>query len=111
MYMGVENPTNKSQRTLETWFNNTENDYGTFAFQGDTLTWTVEDISRPNTAAWLVCGDEGQLYINTGAYAYETPDGCSDETVGWAKSIMILALESPSNQLQIHYYGGATADL
>jgi hypothetical protein len=98
MYMSVENPTNKSQRTLETWFNSTENDYGTFAFQGDTLTWTVEDISRPNTAAWLVCGDEGQLYINTGAYAYETPDGCSDETVGWAKSIMILALESSSNQ-------------
>ncbi|ETS75266.1 hypothetical protein PFICI_13750 [Pestalotiopsis fici W106-1] len=91
LYMGVENPTNKSQRTLETWFNSTENDYGTFAFQGDTLTWSVEDISRPNTAAWLVCGDEGQLYINTGAYAYETPDGCSDET--------------------IHYYGGSTADL
>jgi hypothetical protein len=82
LYMGVENPSNKSQRTLETWFNSTENDYGTFAFQGDTLTWTVADISRPNTAAWLVCGGEGQLYINTGAYAYDTPSGCADETVG-----------------------------
>ncbi|KAK9770397.1 hypothetical protein SCAR479_12966 [Seiridium cardinale] len=91
LYMGVENPTNKTQRTLETWFNSTENDYGTFAFQGDTLTWSVEDISRPNNAAWLVCGDAGQLYINTGAYAYETPDGCADET--------------------IHSYGGSTADL
>ncbi|KAH6645242.1 hypothetical protein BKA67DRAFT_106893 [Truncatella angustata] len=91
MYMGVENPTNKSQRALETWFKTTENDYGTFAFQGDTLTWTVDDISRPNTAAWLVCGDEGQLFINTGAYAYQTPDGCADET--------------------IHYYGGSTANV
>ncbi|KAI4594469.1 hypothetical protein KJ359_008258 [Pestalotiopsis sp. 9143b] len=91
LYMGVENPTNKTQRTLETWFDSTANDYGTFAFQGDTLTWTVADISRPNTAAWLVCGDEGQLFINTGAYAYETPDGCADET--------------------IHSYGGSTADL
>ncbi|KAI0170114.1 hypothetical protein BJ166DRAFT_608223 [Pestalotiopsis sp. NC0098] len=91
LYMGVENPANKTQRTLETWFDSTANDYGTFAFQGDTLTWTVADISRPNTAAWLVCGDEGQLFINTGAYAYETPDGCADET--------------------IHSYGGSTADL
>jgi hypothetical protein len=83
LYMGVENPTNKTQRTLETWFNTTENDYGTFAFQGDTLTWNVSDIARPNTAAWLVCGDAGELYINTGAYAYETPDGCYDETVSF----------------------------
>lgn len=87
LYMGVENPSNKSQRTLETWFNSTENDYGTFAFQGDTLTWTVDDIARPNTAAWLVCGDEGQLFINTGAYAYETPDGCADETVCFSVDI------------------------
>jgi hypothetical protein len=81
LYMGVENPSNKSQRTLETWFDDTANAYGTFAFQGDTLTWSVADIARPNTAAWYVCGDAGQLYINTGAYAYDTPSGCSDETV------------------------------
>ncbi|KAI0430126.1 carbohydrate-binding module family 1 protein [Xylaria sp. FL1042] len=91
LYMWVENPTNKTQRTLETWFDTTENPYGAFAFQGDTLTWTVEDISRPNSAAWLVCGDGGQLYINTGAYAYDTPSGCADET--------------------IHSYGGSTADV
>lgn len=91
LYMGVENPTNKTQRTLETWFAADENDYGTFAFSGDTLTWTVDDIDRPNTAAWLVCGDAGQLYINTGAYAYDTPSGCSDET--------------------IHSYGGSTANI
>ncbi|KAI1333890.1 hypothetical protein F5Y15DRAFT_320730 [Xylariaceae sp. FL0016] len=91
LYMGVENSANKTQRTLATWFNSTENSYGTFAFSGDALTWTVDDIDRPNEAAWYVCGDEGRLYINTGAYAYDTPDGCVDET--------------------IHYYGGSTADV
>ncbi|CAJ2499661.1 Uu.00g025140.m01.CDS01 [Anthostomella pinea] len=73
LYMGVEDPANKTQRTLETWFDAAENTYGTFAFQGDTLTWEVDDIARPNTAAWLVCGGEGRLYVNTGAYAYERP--------------------------------------
>ncbi|KAI1363286.1 carbohydrate-binding module family 1 protein [Xylaria arbuscula] len=91
LYMWVEDPTNKTQRTLETWFDADVNPYGEFAFQGDTLTWSVEDISRPNVAAWLVCGDEGQLYINTGAYAYDTPEGCADQT--------------------IHSYGGSTADV
>ncbi|KAI1262783.1 hypothetical protein F5Y18DRAFT_418657 [Xylariaceae sp. FL1019] len=90
MYMWVENSTNKTQRTLETGFDTSENTYGTFAFSGDTLTWSVSDISRPNVGAWYVCGDDGQLYINTGAYAYDTPSGCADET--------------------IHYYGGSTAD-
>ncbi|KAI0547013.1 carbohydrate-binding module family 1 protein [Xylaria curta] len=91
LYMWVENSTNKTQRTLQTWFDTTKNPYGTFAFQGDTLTWTVADISRPNAAAWLVCGNNGQLYINTGAYAYDTPSGCADQT--------------------IHSYGGSTADV
>ncbi|KAI8623197.1 carbohydrate-binding module family 1 protein [Xylariaceae sp. FL1651] len=91
LYMWVENPTNKTQRALETWFDTTKNTYGTFAFQGDALTWSVADISRPNTAAWFVCGNGGQLYINTGAYAYDTPSGCVDET--------------------IHSYGGSTANV
>ena len=52
LYMEVENPTNKSQRTLGTWFSETGNPYGTFALQGDTLTWSVADIARPNVAAW-----------------------------------------------------------
>ncbi|KAI0506692.1 carbohydrate-binding module family 1 protein [Xylaria bambusicola] len=91
LYMWVEDPANKMQRTLETWFDAGENPYGKFAFQGDTLTWAVDDIKRPNAAAWLVCGDAGQLYINTGAYAYDTPEGCADQT--------------------IHSYGGSTADV
>ncbi|KAI3319289.1 carbohydrate-binding module family 1 protein [Xylariaceae sp. AK1471] len=90
LYMSVENSADKTQRTLKTWFDTTKNTYGTFAFQGDTLTWSVADISRPNTAAWLVCGDGKQLYINTGAYLYNTPAGCADQT--------------------IHSYGGSTAD-
>lgn len=80
MYLHVENPDDKTQRTLETWFADEVNDYGTFAFQGDTVTWHVDDIARPNEAAWLVC-DAQQLFINTGAYAYDTPEGCADQTV------------------------------
>ncbi|KAI0450562.1 carbohydrate-binding module family 1 protein [Xylaria acuta] len=91
LYMWVEDSTDKTQRTLQTWFDTTKNPYGVFAFQGDTLTWTVADITRPNPAAWLVCGNDGQLYINTGAYAYDTPSGCADQT--------------------IHSYGGSTADV
>lgn len=108
LYMGVENPTNKTQRTLETWFAADENDYGTFAFSGDTLTWTVDDIDRPNTAAWLVCGDAGQLYINTGAYAYDTPSGCSDETVSQLPTILTsceIVLTSNTDSLVRRFNG------
>lgn len=80
LYMHVENPEDKTQRKLETWFSEEENDYGEFGFQGDTLTWHTDDIARPNEAAWLVCEDQ-QLFINTGAYLYETPAGCADQTV------------------------------
>ena len=34
--------------------------------------------------AWLVCPDEDgnkDVYINLGAYDYETPAGCADETI------------------------------
>ncbi|KAK0647085.1 hypothetical protein B0T16DRAFT_414669 [Cercophora newfieldiana] len=88
--MHVENPVDKTQRKLRTWFAPEQNTYGTFAFQGDTLTWSVAEINRPNTAAWLVCnGDE--LFVNTGAFLYQTPEGCWDHT--------------------IHSYGGSIADV
>ncbi|TDZ19007.1 putative endoglucanase type F [Colletotrichum orbiculare MAFF 240422] len=90
LYLNVENPTDKTQRKLETWFSTTKNTYGTFAFQGDTLTWSTPDINRPNLAAWLVCENQ-EVFINTGAYLYQTPAGCFDQT--------------------IHSYGGSTADL
>ncbi|TDZ36144.1 hypothetical protein C8035_v007964 [Colletotrichum spinosum] len=90
LYLNVENPTDKTQRKLETWFSTTKNTYGTFAFQGDTLIWSTPDINRPNLAAWLVCENQ-EVFINTGAYLYQTPAGCFDQT--------------------IHSYGGSTADL
>jgi hypothetical protein len=72
------------------WFEEEPNAWGAFAFQGDTVTWSVAEINRPNTAAWLVC-EEQQLFINTGAYGYQTPAGCADQT--------------------IHSYGGSTPDV
>ncbi|KAK4662272.1 uncharacterized protein QC763_701090 [Podospora pseudopauciseta] len=92
LYLNVENPTDKTQRRLRTWFDTTPNTYGTFGWQGDTLTWTVSDINRPNSAAWLVCGDSKEVFINTGAFLWDTPAGCFDHTV-------------------IHSYNGAQADV
>ncbi|KAK4097262.1 carbohydrate-binding module family 1 protein [Parathielavia hyrcaniae] len=90
MYMHVEDPADRTQRKLRTWFAASPNAHGTFGFQGDTLTWSVADISRPNAAAWLVCaGDE--LFVNTGPFLYQTPAGCFDHT--------------------IHSYGGSKADV
>ncbi|KXX75389.1 hypothetical protein MMYC01_208126 [Madurella mycetomatis] len=37
--------------------------------RGDTLTWAVADIPRSNTAAWLVCGDSKDLFVNMGEYS------------------------------------------
>ncbi len=82
LYMNVEKPTDLTQRTLATWFNATKNTFGTFVFSGDAVTWSTPEIKRQNLAAWLVCKNSG-LFINTGAYAYQTPAGCADETVRW----------------------------
>lgn len=86
LYLNVEDPADKSQRALATTFKATKNTYGTFAFSGDTVTWTDPDVARPNTAAFYVCpgtsaGGENALYINTGAYLYQTPSGCYDVDV------------------------------
>ncbi|OTB06483.1 hypothetical protein M426DRAFT_111451 [Hypoxylon sp. CI-4A] len=82
LYLHVEKPADLASppRTLATAFNETENDFGAFEFQGDALTWSDPDVKRQNLAAWLVCADQA-LFINTGAYAYETPSGCSDQTI------------------------------
>ncbi|KAK3994179.1 hypothetical protein QBC44DRAFT_392531 [Cladorrhinum sp. PSN332] len=90
-YLHVENPADKTQRKLKTWFEATPNTFGSFGFQGDTLVWSVAGINRPNNAAWLVCGDEKELFVNTGAFLYDTPAGCFDHT--------------------IHSYGGSQADV
>ncbi|KAI1647875.1 uncharacterized protein F4817DRAFT_94954 [Daldinia loculata] len=82
LYLHVEKPADLANppRTLATSFNTTENTFGTFVFQGDALAWSVPDINRQNLAAWLVCKDQA-LFINTGAYGYQTPSGCSDQTI------------------------------
>lgn len=82
LYLWVEEPADKANppRTLATFFNTTKSTFGTFAWQGDTLTWSVPSIRRQNVGAWLVCKNQ-QLFINTGAYGYQTPAGCSDHTV------------------------------
>ncbi|KAK3306213.1 uncharacterized protein B0T15DRAFT_534697 [Chaetomium strumarium] len=85
LYLWVEEPADKASpppRTLATFFNTTRNPFGTFAWQGDTLTWSVPSIKRQNVAAWLVCANQA-LFINTGAYGYQTPAGCADQTVGF----------------------------
>jgi len=87
LYANVAEPANATTSVLPVTFETTPNTFGTFAFQGDAVTWSVASIDRPNTAAWYVCENQ-QLFINLGAYDYLTPAGCSDET--------------------IHYYNGAT---
>ncbi|KAK8042424.1 hypothetical protein PG994_012907 [Apiospora phragmitis] len=111
LYMWVEKPVSGdfTQRTLATWFNTTKNTFGAFAFQGDALTWSAPEVQRQNVAAWLVCKNQA-LFINTGAYAYQTPAGCSDQTVrrvfpGWCM------LSEPADLFpQIHYYNDAHAN-
>ncbi|KAI1497247.1 secreted protein [Biscogniauxia marginata] len=80
LYLNVERPADLTQRKLATWFNETENEFGAFEFQGDALTWSSPEVERQNLAAWLVCEDQ-ELFINTGAYGYQTPAGCSDQTI------------------------------
>ncbi|KAH8893686.1 hypothetical protein GQ53DRAFT_840051 [Thozetella sp. PMI_491] len=82
LYLWVEEPADKANppRTLATWFNSTKNPFGTFAFQGDAVTWSVSSVKRQNLAAWLVCAKQA-LFVNTGAFNYQTPSGCADQTI------------------------------
>lgn len=73
-------PLSGTETKLAMTFNTTQNTYGTFAWSGDALQWSISSISRPNLSAWLVCANQ-QLFINLGSYAYMTPAGCSDQTV------------------------------
>ena len=81
LYANVQVQPNSSVTKLAMTFETTQNTYGTFAFSGDAVQWSVASISRPNLSAWLVCANQ-QLFINLGAYDYLTPAGCADETVG-----------------------------
>ncbi|KAH7075774.1 hypothetical protein BKA63DRAFT_306713 [Paraphoma chrysanthemicola] len=69
-----------NDNSLSVTFSATKNTYGTFAWQGDGLTWNVAGVSRPNASAWYVCTGQ-KLYINLGNYLYQTPAGCADQTI------------------------------
>jgi hypothetical protein len=84
LYANVEPQADSTVVKLGLTFNATQNTYGTFAFSGDAVQWSIPSISRPNLSAWLVCENQ-QLFINLGAYDYMTPPGCADETVSLGK--------------------------
>lgn len=80
LYANVGQQPSASATYLPVTFSTSKNTFGTFAFQGDTVTWSAAGVQRQNVAAWYVC--EGQsAWINLGAYAYGTPAGCADQTV------------------------------
>ncbi|CAE6413720.1 hypothetical protein RSOLAG22IIIB_03429 [Rhizoctonia solani] len=94
LYANVEARADSTVVKLKVSWQTSSTTSGKFEWSGDALIWTVEGITRPNNAAWLACTDavKGQvLYANLGPYAYNTPAGCSDQT--------------------IHFYNGATADV
>jgi hypothetical protein len=86
LYANVAQPTTTDQRTIAVTFETTKNTFGAFAFNGDAVTWSVSSINRPNLAAWYVCANQA-LFINLGAYAYNGPSGCADQTVCWFLSL------------------------
>ncbi|KAK0102053.1 hypothetical protein ONS96_006017 [Cadophora gregata f. sp. sojae] len=80
LYANVIANTASGATKLAVEFKTQKNTYGTFAWSGDALQWSVAGVSRPNLSAWLVC--EGQsLWVNLGSYGYMTPAGCVDQTV------------------------------
>ncbi len=74
-------PQVNASETFPVAFTMTKNTYGTFAFQGDAVTWSVPSITRQNLTAWYVYTGQW-LFINLGAYDYGTPANCADKTVG-----------------------------
>ncbi|KAG6829059.1 hypothetical protein H0H92_005833 [Tricholoma furcatifolium] len=84
LYAIVEDQANANVTKLLMSWSTTPATAGTFVFSGDTLEWSIPTIDRPQDNAWLVCPDDDGnelLYINLGYYDYETPTGCSDETI------------------------------
>ncbi|KAF4543863.1 Carbohydrate-binding module family 1 protein [Lasiodiplodia theobromae] len=80
LYAHVAGAATRDGRTLAVTFAETKGTYGTFAWQGDALTWSAANVTRPNLSAWYVCEDQA-LFVNLGNYLYQTPDGCADETI------------------------------
>ncbi|KAK3080063.1 hypothetical protein LTS18_003227, partial [Coniosporium uncinatum] len=51
LYAGVAQEKTKGGRTLAVTFSPTKNTYGTFAWQGDALTWSAPGLTRPQASA------------------------------------------------------------
>lgn len=68
LYGIVQPPADSTVTKLSvTWETSLAAAYGTFAWSGDALQWTVANITRPNNSAWLVCESQ-HLYINLGEH-------------------------------------------
>jgi hypothetical protein len=80
LYASVGQAASAAATILPVTFTSSKNTFGTFAYQGDTLTWSAAGVQRQNVAAWYVCENQS-LWINLGAYLYGTPAGCADQTV------------------------------
>ncbi|KAH7312989.1 hypothetical protein BKA65DRAFT_149928 [Rhexocercosporidium sp. MPI-PUGE-AT-0058] len=80
LYANVIASTVSGATKLAVEFKKEKNAYGTFAWSGDALQWTVAGTTRPNASAWLVCESQ-TLWVNLGSYGYMTPAGCSDQTI------------------------------
>lgn len=109
-------PSSVRTGTLAVSWSETKNDYGTFAWQGDGLTWTHPDINRPNTMAWYVC-EEQNMFINLGPYLYDTPAGCADQTVSCSilafnlfQISLLFRIIANVHWQKIHYYNDKTAN-
>ncbi|KAG7095765.1 hypothetical protein E1B28_006470 [Marasmius oreades] len=84
LYAIVEDLTDPTVKKLKVTWSTSPATAGTFDFSGDTLEWSNPAITRPQNNAWLVCPDSAgnrDLYVNLGAYAYQTPAGCADQTI------------------------------
>lgn len=80
LYANVAEERSINNMSLAVTFSESKNTYGTFAWGGDDLQWSVSGVNRPNKSAWYVCTGQ-KMYINLGNYLYQTPSGCADQTI------------------------------
>ncbi|EFQ91919.1 hypothetical protein PTT_11115 [Pyrenophora teres f. teres 0-1] len=80
LYANVSEERSINGMSLAVSFSESKNTYGTFAWGGDDLQWSVAGVNRPNKSAWYVCTGQ-KMYINLGNYLYQTPSGCADQTI------------------------------
>jgi hypothetical protein len=71
LYGVVETRADSTVNKLQlSWSTSSAATTGTFAWNGDSLQWTIPGINRPNNSAWLVCANQ-VVYVNLGSYGYQ----------------------------------------